>query len=525
MNLDRRHLLAGFAAGIPAALLPRLISSAHADADGETIRFAIGKPAGDLNPHEYTGMWGVQDLMFEPLVKYGENGEIQPALATSWSVENDGKLLRLQLREGVAFQDGAPWNAEALKWNLDRWIHIEDHNWINFARLFDGLAIQNDHAVEIKFKEPPLGLLFELSYVRPVRFLSPTSVSADGAYKDPVGTGPWKQVEASDAGSAFERFDGYWGDKPGFKRLEMKVLPDSRTRMAALRAEEIDITGGDFLAPISANEAKTLKDAGVEVHIAPGTTTMILGFNPDRQPALRDPKVRQAISAGFDRAAIAAILYRGFAEPAGSLFASAVPYSGTRFDPPKRDVALAKRLLEESGWSGDAIRSRDGKPLAIELVVSEEQIAGSRSVAEAMQAQLREIGVDLVIRSVDHASRHSDIPARKFDMAFFLTFGAPYEPYGTVIGLFLSTYDNGVDGKLFLDPANLDPLILAAMSAAQDRSQATLQAVYDWLHDNHAIAPILYAPSIWANSKRAQNFHAPATEYDTPYEGLTVLQS
>jgi len=525
MKINRRNLLMGMAAGIPASLLPQLISAAHADTDGGTVRFAIGKPAGNLDPHKYKGLWGAQDLMFEPLVKYGENGEILPGLATSWSIENDGKLLRLQLREDVSFQDGAPWNAEALKWNLDRWIKLEDHNWINIARLFDGLTILNDHAVEVKFKEPPLGLLFELSYVRPVRFLSPTSVAADGSYKDPVGTGPWKQVEATDAGSVFERFDGYWGEKPSFKRLEMKVLPDSRTRMAALRAEEIDVTGGDFLAPITANEAQTLKGAGVEVHIAPGTTTMILGFNPDRQPALADPKVRQAISIGFDRAAIAGILYRGFAEPAGSLFAAAVPYAGTRFDAPARDVALAKRLLDESGWTGEPIRARDGKPLAIELVVSEEQIVGSRSVAEAMQAQLREVGIDLVIRSIDHASRHSDIPARKFDMAFFLTFGAPYEPYGTVIGLFLSTYDNGVDGKLFLDPGNLDPLILAAMAAPQEQSQSTLQAVYDWLHDNQAIAPILFAPSIWANSKRVRNFHPPATEYDTPYEGLTVAQS
>ncbi len=522
MPTTRKQVMIAIAVAAVLPLLPGSIPVSRADEAGDTIRFAIAKPAGDLNPHTYAGLWGVQDLMFEPLVKYGPNGEVLPGLATDWSFEDDGRLLRLNLRKGVLFQDGTPWDADALKWNLDRWINLDDHSWINFARLFDGLNIVDSHTVELKFKEAPLGLLYELSYVRPVRFLSPGSVAADGSYQEPVGTGPWKQIKADKSESVFERFDDYWGELPKYKYLEMKVLPDSRSRMAALRAGEIDVSGGDFLAPITATEARTLKDAGIDVDVETGSTTILLGFNPDQAPALGDPRVRKAISLGFDREAIAQILYHGFATPAGSLFSAAVPRSGTQFPADKRDVEAAKSLLEEAGWTGSPVRMKDGQPLALELVVSEEQIAGSRSMAEAMQAQLKEIGVDLTIRSVDHASRHSDIPARKFDMALFLTFGAPYEPYGTVIGYLLSTYDNGVDGKLFVDAENLDPLVTAAMSASEDDAEAKLQAVYDWLHDEAAFAPLLYAPSIWAHTERVGSFKAPATEYDTPYEGITI---
>lgn len=522
MSTSRRQFVLGSVTAAALPFVPGAVAVSIAEEGAQTIRFAIQKPAGDLNPHIYSGLWGVQDLIFEPLVKYGKGGTFEPGLATSWDIENEGKLLRLHLREGVAFHDGTPWNAQALRWNFDRWIRLDDHSWINFARLFDGLTIVDPHTVEIAFEEAPLGLMFELSYVRPVRFLSPASVGADGAYGDPIGTGPWKLISSSNAESAFERYADYWGPKPAFERLEMKVLPDSRNRMAALRSGEIDVTGGDFLAPITATEAKTLKSAGVAVEIAPGSTTMILGFNPDRSKALADARVRKAISLGFDRQAVSTVLFAGFAQPAGSMFVDSVPLAGRQFAPDKRDVAEARRLLDEAGWTGSPVRSNEGEELSIELVVSEEQIIGSRSVAEVMQAQLKEIGIDLSIRSVDHASRHSDIPAREYDLAFFLTFGAPYDPYGTVVSYFLSTYDNGVDGKLYTDAGALDPLLEAAMGASIADSEKTLQAVYDWLHENTAIAPVLFLPSIWAHTERIENFEPPATEYDTPYEMIAV---
>ncbi|ODR88540.1 ABC transporter substrate-binding protein [Sinorhizobium alkalisoli] len=524
-TVNRRHFLGGLSGVLcvtaAASLLPRIASAA---VDEGTLRVAIAKAAGDLNPHKYTGLFAVQDLLFEPLFNYAHDGSIEPGLATEWAVEDGGKLLNLKLREGVTFHDGTPFDAAALKWNLDRWIGIEANNWMNSSRLFAGLEIVDDHHVRIRFREPVLGLLQEFTYVRPVRFLSPNSVADDGSYKQPIGTGPWRQVSSSNEASLFERYDDYWGDKPAFPKLEVRVLPDSRGRMAALRAGDIDLMGGAFASPITATEAQTLSAAGVQVAIDPGTTTMVMAFNPDRVDALKDPRVRKAINIGIDRAAISQVLYRGLASSTGNLFSPNVPMSGKRYDTPVRDIEAAKALLEAAGWTGEPMRSKNGQQLALELVVSEEQIPGSRSVAEVIQAELMELGIQVTIRSVDHASRHSDIPERKFDLAFFQTFGAPYEPFGTIVGLFLSTYDNGVDGKLFIDAEHLDPLVTAAMSASEDDMGAALQEVYDWLHDNDAIAPLLFVPGIWAHSERVSGFEGPATEYDMPYEHISLVE-
>lgn len=521
-DIMRRPLLA---AGLLATtfLLATPPGAARA-ADPDTLRIAIAKAAGDINPHKFTGLFGVQDLMFEPLVSYTHEGKVVPGLATEWKLEEGGRLLKLTLRKGVTFQDGTPFDAEAVKWNVERWAGKEANNWMNASRLFSSVEVVDDHHVNLRFKEPVLGLMQELAYVRPVRFLSPKSVTADGTYKAPVGTGPWKEVKADNTGSVFERFNGYWGEKPSFSRLEVKVLPDSRGRMAAIRAGDVDIVGGTFVSPLTAQEAQTLKAAGVNVVVDKGTTTMVMAFNPDRTEALKDPKIRRAINIGIDREAISKVLYRGLAVSTANLFSENVPLAGKRYDVPKINVEAARKLLDEAGWTGNPVRQKDGKPLKLEIVVSEEQIPGSRSVAEVIQSELKQLGIDLSIRSVDHASRHSDIPERKFDLAFFQTFGAPYEPFGTVVGLFLSTYDNGVDGKLFVDAKNLDPLVTAAMSASDQDMQPALQKVYDWLHDNDAIAPLLYVPGIWAHTARVKGFEPPATEYDMPYEHITLAK-
>lgn len=523
MAIKRRSFLQGASAALGLYLAEIGFSGVvHAEAANGTLRVAIAKPAGNLDPQSHYAIWAIQDLMFEPLVKYGKGGKIEPGLATDWKIEDGGKTLHLTLRQGVVFHDGTPFDAAAAKWGLERWLGLDQFSWMNCSRLFQSLDVTDDSHITIHFKEPVLGLLQELSYTRPPRFLSPKSVAPDGAYVAPIGTGPWRQISADDTQSVFERFDGYWGDKPAFERLEAKVLPDSRTRVSALRAGELDLIGGAWVAPLTPVEAATLAADGIDVAVDPGNVTLVLGFNPDRVDAIKDPLVRKAISIGIDRMAISKSLYRGYARPAGNLFSGALPLSGTQYDAPVRDAAAASALLEKAGWTGSPIRSKDGKPLALELVVSEEAVAGARVVAEVMQSQLAEIGIDLTIRSVDHASKHTDMLERKYDLGFFQTYGAPYEPFGTIVGLFLSTFNNDVEGKLVTDPVNVDPLITAATTATPEEVQPVLQKFYDWLRDNDAIAPLVYVPNIWAHSKRVQGFVNPATEYDMPYENIVL---
>lgn len=524
MTMNRRTFLQGTAYAVGLAMAQGALSKiAYAEGAAGTLRVAIAKPAGNLDPQSHYAIWAIQDLMFEPLVKYGKGGQIEPCLATAWEIENGGKTLHLTLRQGVTFQDGTKFDATACKWNLERWMGLDQFSWMNCSKQFQSLEIIDDYNIAIHFKEQPLALMQELTYTRPVRFLSPKSVDAEGKFKEPVGTGPWVQLSADDTQSVFEHYDGYWGDKPTYERLEAKVIPDARSRVAALRAGQIDVVGGFWIAPLTAEEGKQLEaDDSVNVVVDPGNVTLVMAFNPDRAAALKDQQVRKAISIAIDRAAISKVLYHGYAKPAGNIFSGALPYAGTQYDAPTRDAAAASELLEKAGWTGSPIRMKDGKPLTLELVVSPDAVPGSRVIAEVIQAELKEIGIDLVVRSVDHASKHTDMLEQKYDLGFFLTYGAPYDPFGSIVALCLSTFKNDVEGKLVTDPVNLDPLINAAMVASGDQIQPAIQKVYDWLRDNDAIAPLVYVPSIWAHSKRVQGFTSPVTEYDMPYENIVL---
>jgi nickel transport system substrate-binding protein len=92
---------------------------------------------------------------------------------------------------------------------------------------------------------------------------------------------------------------------------------------------------------------------------------------------------------------------------------------------PARDVDAAKALLEGAGWVGEGTRQKDGVELALELVISEDAVPGSRSLGEVVQSQLGEVGFAISIRQVDHLARHEDTPKMMYNMSIFITTGAP----------------------------------------------------------------------------------------------------
>jgi nickel transport system substrate-binding protein len=188
---------------------------------------------------------------------------------------------------------------------------------------------------------------------------------------------------------------------------------------------------------------------------------------------------------------------------------------------PDRNLAKAKELLNAAGWTGSGTLSKGGQPLKIDLVMSEDAVPGSRALSEILQKQFGQAGIELTLRNVDHAVRHGEIPQMKYDLALFITNGAPYDPFNTLVQMFLSTLPPGTDGKIYTD-TSFDPLILAAMGAAEKDRPTAFQAAYDWLHDNWAMAPIYHKTRIWAHGDRVKQFVIPATEYEMPLEGLRL---
>ncbi|MDP3342367.1 ABC transporter substrate-binding protein [Frigidibacter sp.] len=519
-TFSRRSLLAGSAAlgatlGLNLSTLPAL-----AEDGSMTLRLPLIRASGNLDPQRYVGIFAVQDMVFDPLVHYGPGGQIEPGLAETWEVAPDDTGITFHLRPGVTFTDGEVWDATSMVWNLERWLPKEDYRWMQIANNYKDIEVIDPMTVALHFTKPTPTALTELSYVRPVRFLSPKAVDAEGIYSAPVGTGPWMVEKDGPAGTDLVPNPGYWGTRPAIDRVSLVVIPDGLSRISSIMSGEIDAAGGKFIAPVSPQDATTLKANGVTVVTETGTDTMILGFNP-RNDLFRDAHMREAFNLLIDREGIARVVMKGYAKATMNLYPEVIAHAGTRFDVPARDVERAKALLEEAGWIGEGTRSKDGKPLNVELVISEDAVPGSRALGEVLQAGFLEAGIGLKLRNVDHAARHGDIPQFKYDLSLFVTNGAPYDPYNTIGLMFLSTIAPGTDGKIYEDTA-LDPLILAALAASEADRPAAFQAVFDWLHANWAIAPLFHGDRIWAHGDRIKSFAIPATEYEMPLKSLSL---
>jgi len=491
-------------------------------AEKDKLKIAIVVETGDLDLLKNISGLNTYTLVFDPLIRYGDGGKLQPALAESWTVSKDGKALNFRLRKNVTFSDGTPFDAEAAVWNLKRWMGKPDFSWIGVSDAMESILVKGSHELTINLKHEVPAALLEMTIVRPVRFLSPKAVDKKGKQIAPIGTGAWVITENTNARTLLERNPNYWGDKPQFKEIELKVVPDELARSNGLRAGDLDVIGGDWVSPLSPRRAKTLqKTSGVKVIAESGTTTILLAYSP-KSPMLADKGVREAISLGLDRKAIVKVLYEGFADPTANLFSSVIPNGGAERQVLSRNVKKAKSKLRDAGWvQNGRTWTKDGRTLKLELMVSEEALPGSRRLAEMVQGMLSGVGIKVTVSSVDNATIHDRRPEFKYDLTFMVTYGAPYDPHGTLANLFLSDVDSGPDGKIFSDPA-LDPIVRAALAASGSARTKKMQAIYNWLNTNHAVAPLVTPQRLWAHNERVKSFVLPATDYDMPNENINL---
>ena len=512
MKLQRRSFLAATAGLTFLSAFPSIVL-----ADGhDTLKVAIAGETGDLDLLQNVSTLSSYTVVFDALIHYGPGGALEPGLATAWTVADDGLSISFDLREGVAFSDGTPFDATAAEWNLKRWMGVADFSWIGIADAYDSIIIDAPNKITVKLKRPVAAALLELTIVRPVRFLSPKAAAGQ-----PIGTGPWIVESHDSTKTVLVRNDAYWGEKPAFSRMELLVVPDELARANGLRAGDLDVIGGDWVAPLSSRRASALKSDGMTVVAEPGTATTILGYSP-KSSLMQDKAVRDAIFVGVDRAAIAAVLFEGYADPTVNIFPTTVPTAGARGEVPARDVAAAQSALTAGGWAGDASGwTKDGAPLVIDFLVSDESFPGSRRIAEMIQGQLMEIGIQCDISSVDNATMHDRRPKFEYDLTFFATYGAPYDPHGSLGASFVTAADTGPDGKIYVSD-DLDKVVLAALDAGGDAREPAMQAVYDWIGANTAACPLVVSQRIWAVNPRVKGFGLPATDYDLPSKGITL---
>ena len=321
--------------------------------------------------------------VYDTLVNYNSNLEPEPGLAESWETPDD-KTIILHLRKGVTFHDGTEFNAEAVKFNLDR-VNSEESNISDIANVESVEVVDND-TVKLNLKQADSSIILALSD-RSGMVVSPTAVEKLGPdfAQNPVGAGPFKLVKWVHNGEIqLEAYENYWQEGlPYLDTITAKIMPDENTRLNAFKSSQLD-----FYWNVSANNLQVLeKDKNLTLDSKMRVYFHNIYLNTKMEP-FDKKEVRQALLHSIDRESIVKAIYLGNGEPAYQAFPkdywSANPDMKIEYDPGK-----SKELLESVGLDR----------VSFDMFVP--TVPEYQRVGEAIKAQAKEAGFDITIQTME----------------------------------------------------------------------------------------------------------------------------
>jgi len=394
------------------AMAGLLLATTMAAAQPTEIRIGVALEPPALDPT--AGAAEALDVVvyqniFEGLTRIDQNGAVQPGLAESWTISEDGLSYRFSLHDGVTFHDGTSFDAEDVKFTFDRLLAEDSVNAQKalYAPI-TAVTVIDPLTVEFTLSRPDGLFLFNLGRGDAV-IVAPES--ADNNASEPIGTGPFAFLQW-DRGSRviLEQYGPYWGDKPSLTKASYVFISDTATMTNALLAGDID--GTNNFAP----EALAIFEGNPQFKVLVGSTEgeTILATN-NRKAPFDNLKVRQAIAHGLDRAEIIEGATYGYGVPIGTHFAPHHPYYLDLTNTYPYDPAAAKALLAEAGFP-------DGFSATLKLP----PVAYARLSGQIIASQLAQVGIKLELINVEWAQWLEDVLTNK---DFDLTIVSHVEPF------------------------------------------------------------------------------------------------
>ena len=369
--------------------------SMPAPSPNATLTIGIGVDLDTVDPAQQTTttVQNVIDYGLQTLVAFDTQGKIEPLLATSWSTSNDGLTLTFHLRQGVNFHDGTPFNADAVVFCLDRLISGKVRVPIGAGfKSMKSIAAVNPATVAIHLKHPDPSLVPNLS-TTVASIFSPTSATKDGNTPTnivhPVGTGPYQFTRWTKGSEVvYTRVDNYWGQKPYYKTVDFKIIPEANSREAGLLAGQLDIV----MNPPVTDLTSLSNNPAVKLLKAPSDRAVFIAIHTTKPP-FNNEKVRQALNYAVDKDAIIKNVMFDSVNLMDSPFPSSLSgyckIGAYNYNPDK-----ARQLLSEAGV----------KNLKITLGSSTGRYIQDIQFAQAISGYLRKVGIDADVRTMDWPS-------------------------------------------------------------------------------------------------------------------------
>ncbi len=486
-----------FIAGL--SLLVSLAGMAQESVETRELIYGAGLEPRGLDPMLDANEWNeVSSAVYSRLFRPDHEGRITGDLAESYTVSHDGLTWRIRLRRNVHWHDGEPFSADDVvaTWNRLFDPKTETSFDQNQAMVLEWKK-ESAHEVIFRLRYPDAGFLAPLTEV-PV-FPAHKLASGHDLNQAPVGTGPYKFAGRNAAGHfLLERHAAYHFGAPRIPRLVLRVIANDDERAAALARGEVHLAQvkPQHVTRLAANSRLRLYRMGTGAWRA-------LPLNL-RRAALQDVRVRRAIDLAIHREQIVEKAIAGFGQPAYS----PIPPASWAFDAAmnvrRHDPAAAERLLDSAGWKKNAAgwRERDGKPLALELIVWKDELF-RRTAAELIRDQLKPLGINVNLHLVDNAeyARLSDNMGDAYD-GFIGGWGGLLDPGDNLFKKYHSRGSQNYGG--YRNP-EVDRLLESVRAVRPDRRSAARDQylrLVRLLTDEAVFLPIAYPDYLFAADAR-----------------------
>jgi peptide/nickel transport system substrate-binding protein len=420
------------------------------------------------------GVYPVNTNVVETLASLSADYKVVPTLATSWDFVAPNTW-RFHLRTGVKFQDGQPFNAQAVKTGLfDRLAKVGGGTLKSGP---NSAVVVDDNTID--FTPTVTNLRVPEQMVHPQN-----EVIAPGSdlTKKPVGTGPFRFVEyLPKERIVVERNPDYWGPKAKVAKITFRFYPDPNARRLALESGEVDA-----IYDVPHQDVAGLKSKGFNIQTSEvgSYDTLLANIHgkAGQFDILSDVNVRQAIAMGIDRPKLISGVLDGLATPDQTIVppSSLAPYTSTvkgfTFDPAK-----AKSTLDTAGWTVGAggTRAKAGRPLKLTLVTGFPSASAVAPIPTYLQSAFKDLGIDLAITErPDSASYQAVMTAGDGDL--FIEQGSQNDANSGFLPT-LYTISSPVYAPIVAPGGKMEQLLTAA--AADSNADSVRKAVADAMHE------------------------------------------
>jgi len=476
-----------------AALLGALLGLPAA---AQTLRIGLAEDPDALDPDQARTFVGriVFAGLCDKLVDYDDKLAYVPQLATAWKWADDQKSITFTLRQGVTFHDGEPFDAEAVKYNIERKLTLPESRRKAEISEVSGVDVIDPHTVRLNLSKPFAPLLAQLAD-RAGMMVSPKAAKAAGTgfANHPVCAGPYKFVErvAQDR-IVLERFANYWNkDRFFLDKVIYQPITDATVRLANLQGGTLDMI--ERLAATDIDQARKdtrLKTAEVTGLAYQGITINIAN-GPRSQGVLHDPRLREALELSIDRDALNQVVFNGAYRTGNQPMPPGNPYYAGSVPIPARDVAKAKQLLAAAGQPSPTI----------DMMVP--NTSEDQAVAQVLQSMVQEAGITLKLSVVEFATSLQEEQKGNF-VSYLIGWSGRIDPDGNIYNFHHSGGSLNYGGY---KSEAVDRLLDQARGVLDMEGRAKLydQAAQIYLKDRHIIY-LFHRKWLFAMTSKLQGF-------------------